>query len=79
MLPENQRRSDRLPTMNCFAHCRTTLWKAYHILYVSALPIEGLFSKSRVHQHWKKIYRVDFFAKANSGGLTNYVIRHNSK
>jgi len=38
-----------------------------------------LYCKSRVHRHWKKIYRVDFFAKANSGGLTNYVIRHNSK
>jgi len=27
----------------------------------------------------KKIYRVDFFAKASFAGLTNYIIRHNSK
>jgi hypothetical protein len=33
----------------------------------------------RVLRHWKKIYRVDFFAKSISDGLTNYVIRHNSK
>ena len=26
--------------------------------------------------HWKKIYGVDFFAKASLAGLTNYVIRH---
>ena len=35
-------------------------------------------SKSRGHRHRKKIYWVDFFAKAFSSGLTNYVIRHNS-
>ena len=34
---------------------------------------------SRGHQHRKKIYRVDFFAKASSAALTNYIIRHNSK
>ena len=33
---------------------------------------------ARGHRHRKKIYRVDFFAKAFSSGLTNYVIRHNS-
>ena len=32
----------------------------------------------RGHQHQKNIYGVDFFAKAFSSGLTNYVIRHNS-
>jgi hypothetical protein len=31
----------------------------------------------RVLGNRKKIYRVDFFAKANFAGLTNYVIRHN--
>ena len=34
--------------------------------------------KARGHQHQKNIYGVDFFAKAFSSGLTNYVIRHNS-
>jgi len=33
----------------------------------------------RVLGNWKKIYRVDFFAKASFTGLTNYIIRHNSK
>jgi hypothetical protein len=32
----------------------------------------------RVLGNWKKIYRVDFFAKASCVGLTNYVIRHTS-
>ena len=38
-----------------------------------------LQSISRGHQDQKKIYRVNFFVKASSAGLTNYVIRHNSK
>ena len=34
---------------------------------------------ARGHRHRKKVYGVDFFAKSFSGGLTNYVIRHNSQ
>ena len=32
----------------------------------------------RGHWHQKNIYGVEFFAKAFSSGLTNYIIRHNS-
>jgi hypothetical protein len=36
-------------------------------------------AEARGHRHRKKVYRVDFFVKAISSGLTNYIIRHNSQ
>jgi hypothetical protein len=47
---------------------RNELLKAWNLLF-----------KPRRHWHQKKIYRVDFFVKAISSGLTSYVIRHNSQ
>ena len=47
-------------------------------IYHSSCPMNFRILNSRGHWHRKNIYRVDFFAKAFSSGLTNYVIRHNS-
>ena len=49
------------------------------ILFFQVIHFIFCFVLARGHWHRKKIYRVDFFAKASSAGLTNYIIRHKTK